>query len=205
MHRIWYARDGLEASEIVEALAEEGIVADVMGMGLQSAGGALPTHAVGPEICIADESRREEAVQIIRALIARGGLPPYFPTVCTQCGYDLRGNLDPRCPECGFEFRTVPPPWMCACGEEIEGHFGACWRCGAMQPESEPAAQPPTDAAPKQSAGRSNDAADRTQRRAGPPLRYERLATSPREYGVWTFVVMGVLALLLLLLTVLNR
>ncbi|MDX2199698.1 MAG: hypothetical protein SF069_12100 [Phycisphaerae bacterium] len=179
MHRIWYARDGLEASEIVEALAEEGIVAEVLGMGLQSAGGALPTNTVGPEICIADESRREDALQIIRALIARGGLPPYFPTICTQCGYDLRGSPDPRCPECGFEFRAVPPPWTCACGEEVEGHFGVCWRCGAMKPESE--------------------AADRSRPRAEAPLRYERLTTSRRDYGMWPFVAIALLALLLLI------
>lgn len=27
------------------------------------------------------------------------------------------------------------PPWRCAeCGEENEGQFGLCWRCGALRP-----------------------------------------------------------------------
>ena len=25
-------------------------------------------------------------------------------------------------------------PWACACGETVEGHFGACWSCGAEAP-----------------------------------------------------------------------
>lgn len=28
------------------------------------------------------------------------------------------------------------PPWRCAsCGEQIEGQFTDCWRCGASRPE----------------------------------------------------------------------
>lgn len=29
------------------------------------------------------------------------------------------------------------PPWRCAsCGEQMEGQFTDCWRCGAVRPES---------------------------------------------------------------------
>ena len=28
------------------------------------------------------------------------------------------------------------PPWRCAsCGEQMEGQFTDCWRCGALRPE----------------------------------------------------------------------
>lgn len=39
-----------------------------------------------------------------RRLVAR--LAPPDGSVCTHCGYDLRGTGSPRCPECG---RLVPP------------------------------------------------------------------------------------------------
>lgn len=30
-------------------------------------------------------------------------------------------------------------PWKCAaCGEEIEGQFGACWNCGASRSDEDP-------------------------------------------------------------------
>lgn len=28
------------------------------------------------------------------------------------------------------------PPWQCPCGEEIEGQFTACWKCGAERMEA---------------------------------------------------------------------
>jgi hypothetical protein len=30
--------------------------------------------------------------------------PDEFPVYCMQCGYDLRGLVEPRCPECGQAF-----------------------------------------------------------------------------------------------------
>ena len=30
------------------------------------------------------------------------------------------------------------PPWLCAsCGEQMEGQFTDCWRCGASRPDSD--------------------------------------------------------------------
>jgi hypothetical protein len=26
------------------------------------------------------------------------------------------------------------PAWSCACGEQLDGQFTACWRCGATRP-----------------------------------------------------------------------
>ena len=28
-------------------------------------------------------------------------------------------------------------PWRCQCGEENEGQFGSCWKCGRDRPSSE--------------------------------------------------------------------
>ena len=25
-------------------------------------------------------------------------------------------------------------PWVCACGAEVDAHFGECWSCGGAQP-----------------------------------------------------------------------
>lgn len=27
------------------------------------------------------------------------------------------------------------PPWTCACGEQLEGQFAACWKCGRSRAE----------------------------------------------------------------------
>lgn len=39
---------------------------------------------------------RRSMQQTLRAELRRRGVP-----VCQQCGYDLRGQVEPRCPECG--------------------------------------------------------------------------------------------------------
>lgn len=62
------------------------------------------------------------------------------PDVCETCGYDLTGLQDPRCPECGtaFNLRSPSAPWTCAnCGEQIEGQFTECWKCGSPKPAGE--------------------------------------------------------------------
>ena len=38
----------------------------------------------------------------VRQKLIEAGVP-----VCRQCGYDLRGQVEPRCPECGQAFHTV--------------------------------------------------------------------------------------------------
>lgn len=30
--------------------------------------------------------------------------------------------------------QTIKLPWLCECGEEIEGQFYACWHCGREKP-----------------------------------------------------------------------
>lgn len=43
--------------------------------------------------------RRHRARRILRAHLIKRGVP-----ICLHCGYDLRGQTDPRCPECGRPF-----------------------------------------------------------------------------------------------------
>ena len=38
-------------------------------------------------------------IRFVRRYLQERGI-----AVCLNCGYDLRGQRDPRCPECGREF-----------------------------------------------------------------------------------------------------
>lgn len=49
---------------------------------------------------------------------------------CRQCGYDLRGQVDPQCPECGREFDSsetaqmeLPDPTRLVQGQERKGGY----------------------------------------------------------------------------------
>jgi hypothetical protein len=37
--------------------------------------------------------------KLLRERLVEAGIP-----ICIKCGYDLRGQIEPRCPECGTEF-----------------------------------------------------------------------------------------------------
>lgn len=41
--------------------------------------------------------------QFLRQELAARGVP-----ICIHCGYDLRGQTEPRCPECGHAFERTP-------------------------------------------------------------------------------------------------
>ena len=60
----------------------------------------------------------------------------------TECAMELhlvREADRPRAEALLAVWRHPPPPgpsWDCpACGEKIEGQFGACWNCGAARPD----------------------------------------------------------------------
>lgn len=59
--------------------------------------------ALGASISILFKKRRQ---QILRRLLREEGVP-----VCLHCGYNLRGQTEPRCPECGqaFDLRLLKP------------------------------------------------------------------------------------------------
>ncbi|MDM8006961.1 MAG: hypothetical protein QUV05_12555 [Phycisphaerae bacterium] len=42
---------------------------------------------------------RKPCQRYLREQLAAKGVP-----ICIECGYDLRGQVDPRCPECGTAF-----------------------------------------------------------------------------------------------------
>ena len=42
---------------------------------------------------------RKPLIRYLREQLAAKGVP-----ICIECGYDLRGQVDPRCPECGTAF-----------------------------------------------------------------------------------------------------
>jgi hypothetical protein len=53
---------------------------------------------------------RKRRAREFRKLLRAQGIP-----ICIHCGYDLRGQTDPRCPECGRAFDAAllaqaPPP-----------------------------------------------------------------------------------------------
>lgn len=133
MIEIFRAHDPAEAHLVVALLEQNGIPAFVQGEALGAAAGGLPLGPGGaPSVWLRDDGDAEGAGQLIAAFCV-----PRNPEHCANCGYDLRGLPEPRCPECGQPFlRSVPqPPWKCAqCGEECEGQFTQCWRCGADRP-----------------------------------------------------------------------
>jgi predicted RNA-binding Zn-ribbon protein involved in translation (DUF1610 family) len=129
MIKVYSARDPAEAHLVAAVLKEHGIAAMVQGESLWSARGALPLGPdSAPSVWVADDGDAERA----RHLIATECGPPN-PTHCQNCGYDLQGLPEPRCPECGQSFTRVEagPPWTCPhCGEQCEGQFAQCWKCG---------------------------------------------------------------------------
>ena len=129
MVRAYLARDAAHARMLIMVLEQHGIRASIVGEALQSAIGGLPAFPSLAEIWV-EEADLEAARRI---LVGTETTPS--PTHCATCGYNLWGLPEPRCPECSEPFRRVeetppPPSWQCpTCGETLEGHFTACWRC----------------------------------------------------------------------------
>ncbi len=46
--------------------------------------------------------RRDEIQRDLRGQLLDIGVP-----ICLECGYDLRGQVEPRCPECGQPFEPL--------------------------------------------------------------------------------------------------
>jgi hypothetical protein len=61
---------------------------------------------------------RDSQRRYLRERLATKGVP-----ICIACGYDLRGQVDPRCPECGKAFDpklirpTGDPALSCSPGQ----------------------------------------------------------------------------------------
>lgn len=65
---------------------------------------------------------------------AQGELPPFecWPEVWVCDDADAARALDEIAQ--GLAGDTSAAAWRCACGEQIEGQFSQCWRCGAERP-----------------------------------------------------------------------
>lgn len=63
-------------------------------------------------LLIASLLTRRRRAQELRKLLCEQGIP-----ICIHCGYDLRGQTDPRCPECG---RAFDPRLLRTTGEDCE-------------------------------------------------------------------------------------
>jgi hypothetical protein len=125
MTKVYSARDPAHAHAVKALLDEYGIPALVQGEVLPLGVGFETTASVW----VAEDADAERAARVIAS-----ELGPPNPTHCEECGYNLWGLPEPRCPECGRPFTRVEagPPWTCPqCGEECEGQFARCWKCGA--------------------------------------------------------------------------
>lgn len=60
----------------------------------------VPIGLAGPILVLAlRQTLRKPGREFIRQELCARGVP-----ICVKCGYDLRGQVDPRCPECGRAF-----------------------------------------------------------------------------------------------------
>jgi hypothetical protein len=104
MRQIHIARHAPEAHLVKGFLESNGIAAVVRGEFLTSGWGELPADVCS--VWIADNSQYERANELLIAFM-RG-----------DAAREFRGQ-NWRCPQCG---------------EQLEGQFTACWKCGALKP-----------------------------------------------------------------------
>ena len=100
MKRVYIAQDTADAQLACDFLIERGFRAVVLGSVLGTASGDLPVTSTRPEVCVEDE--HAEAARAVLEHDARElllGSRGVSPGHCANCGYDLRGQTEPRCPE----------------------------------------------------------------------------------------------------------
>jgi len=106
MKRIYGARDSTEAEFVKGLLEEEDIPAIVQGSALEAARGDIPfTDSSLPSVWVNEEDL-ERALPIIEEF-RRGGPAGASPQEAWTC---------PKC------------------GEQLEGQFTSCWKCGTEKP-----------------------------------------------------------------------
>jgi hypothetical protein len=115
MKQVYLAENPIEAHMVADLLEAEGIAAAVQGEHLFAIRGAVPISY--PTVWVLDEDDYGRAREL--ALNYDRGQ------------YDVQGGG-------GLPHK----PWTCAqCGERIEGHFDACWQCGADRPVEDDASR----------------------------------------------------------------
>ena len=107
MKRIHTAHDPTEAHLVKGLLEADGIEAIVQGEHLFPLRGSLPVTAdTNPSVWVVNDMDFDQGRTIAQA-------------------YDRGARAS----------QTPAPHWHCPqCGEELEGQFTACWKCGAIRP-----------------------------------------------------------------------
>jgi hypothetical protein len=103
MKRVFIARHSAEAHFVRGLLETEGIQAEVRGEDLSGVRGGVPiTPDTSPAVWIVEDSEAEQA----GALVKR---------------YETGTGLE----------SASSSSWQCSrCGEQVEGQFTSCWKCG---------------------------------------------------------------------------
>lgn len=127
MKKVYTAGDPVGARLALGLLEENGIEAVIQGEALWAARGELPlTSDSAPSIWVVHDGDAERARELI---LSKEGVRN--PERCAGCGYQLRSQSESLCPECGEPFRETDTAWTCGgCGEQVEGQFTHCWKCG---------------------------------------------------------------------------
>ena len=109
MKRVYTAHDPTEAHLVKGLLEVEGIEAIVQGEHLFPLRGSLPvTSDTNPSVWVVNDEDFDQGRVIARA-------------------YDQGAHTR----------QPSARPWHCPqCGENLEGQFTACWKCGAIRPLS---------------------------------------------------------------------
>ena len=103
MQQVFVAQHPTEAHLVRGVLEAEGVLAVVQGESLFSARGEAPvTPDTLPSVWVINDADATRAVELL-------------------ADYRLRAAAGGR----------ATTPWVCsACGEEVDGQFSACWKCG---------------------------------------------------------------------------
>lgn len=103
MKRVFIARHSAEAHFVRGLLETEGIQAEVRGEDLSGVRGGVPvTPDTSPSVWIVEDSEAEHA----HTLVTR---------------YETGAGLE----------SGASSSWQCSrCGEQVEGQFTSCWKCG---------------------------------------------------------------------------
>jgi hypothetical protein len=97
LHRLYQARDRIEAQFIVDLLEGHRIPAAILGDYLSGAAGGLPLD-ISPTVCLLDEADLARARTILDGFLsgATGG----SPWLCPSCGESVDAGFD-LCWRCG--------------------------------------------------------------------------------------------------------
>ncbi len=106
MKQVYSAQHPTEAHVVKGILESQGISCQVRGDILFGARGEIPlTHETAPSVWIKEDSRYVEARKIVKEYETANA-----------------GNIEKK------------ESWHCSsCGEESEGQFTHCWKCGSTQ------------------------------------------------------------------------